>query len=122
MNSRNRCIFDLESSIERATDSYHLVGGENFRPPSIFQGNLAHRIALKANGLRAAAVTVVPEIADFTTEPTELVAVTARRSFLVELAAGTTRWVLSYPEISEQVEGTGTVAVTAAVAGQLNHW
>jgi hypothetical protein len=42
-----------------------------------------------------AAVTLAAEIADFTTEPTEFVAVTASKIFLVALVCGTTRLMLS---------------------------
>jgi hypothetical protein len=82
---------------------------------------LTHRIALKANGRSEAAETVAPGITDFTVEPAEFVAVTANRSFLLAAEAGTTKLWLSKPAITEQVEGTGVLAVTVAEVGQEYH-
>ena len=64
-------------------------------------------------------MTVVLEITDFTVEPAEFVAVTARRSFLPDKVDGTTKLWLSKPAIALQVVGTGWVAEIVVALGQL---
>jgi hypothetical protein len=98
-----------------------LISREYFRSSSIFQFNLAHRIALKANGLTDAAVTVAPEITDFTVEPAEFVAVTANNNFFLATVAGTTKLTVSKFAINAHVVGIGAAEVILAVVGQEYH-
>jgi len=82
---------------------------------------LTHSTALKTSA-GAAAFKITLEVADvLIVEPTELVATTARRSFLVANVLGKTIEVLSKVAIGLHTPGTLSAAAELKVPGQLYH-